>query len=61
MTEPTYTPDDIHAAAAAALASGLMTGNDEHQPSSYAVNAEWVEELVRVIVDAVAASGRARV
>lgn len=52
MTAPTQA--DVTTAADAALASGYMTGNDEHQPTYYIVNAENVQNLVAVVLEAVA-------
>lgn len=45
---------NLETATTAALNSGLMTGDPEGQPTHYTVNAENVQALVAVVLEAVA-------
>jgi hypothetical protein len=49
-----WTQADVIAGADALLASTVMTGNDEDRPTAYGVNAERVQDLVQVVLEAVA-------
>lgn len=49
-----WTQADVVASADALLASTVMTGNDEDRPTAYIVNAEHVQALVQVVLEAAA-------